>query len=200
MSKETAILNKIFAGFDAGYYDLPPELLARRLAEERVNAALRALAAEFPAADPAAARSRVVTELIEAAGQGDLPTGYEVPFLDAQEVTRRLSAAQSILSEARTELIEADAVASGSSRRGNPGQYLRPAMAAVLDRVRDGVHLAAGVPWSNQRALVMSEKEVPRLSRASRNGARRLHRHSQRAAVPDDPYRPTEHRRPPHVR
>ena len=47
MSKETAILSKLFAGFDAGYYDLPPELLARRLAEERINTSLRSLAAEF---------------------------------------------------------------------------------------------------------------------------------------------------------
>ena len=99
-----------------------------------------------------------MTELIEAAGQGDLPTRYEVPFLEAQEATRRLSAAQSILSEARTELAERTPWLAGRLGEKIRADYLRPAMVAVLDRVREGAELAAGVPWTDTRALVMAEK------------------------------------------
>jgi hypothetical protein len=159
MSKESGILTKLFYGFDAGHYDLPPELLARRQAQERINAAYRALSAEFTPADPADVRSRIVKDLIEAAGAGDIPTGYEAPFIEAQDATRRLSAAQSILSEARTEVAERTPWFAARLSEEILADYLRPAMAAVLDRVRGGLELAVGVPWGNQRALVMSEKK-----------------------------------------
>lgn len=160
MSKETAILGKLFAGFDAGYYDLPQELLARRRAESRVLAELNGLSKGFVDADPAAARSGVVAELIKAAGRGDITPGYEKPFLEAQETTRVLAARQSILSEARAEL--AEQTPWFASRMGEEilADYLRPAMEAVLDRLRPGAHLASLVPWDNQRALVMSDRPV----------------------------------------
>jgi hypothetical protein len=160
MTKENAILSKLFAGHDAGHFGLPPELLARREAEGRVNDAFRELSARFGANDPAAARSRAVADLIEAAGKGDLPAGYGAGFLEAQDETRRLSAEQSVLTEARAELAERTPWLAARLSEDILADHLRPAMVAVLDRVRSGATIAARVPWDDQRSLVMADKKV----------------------------------------
>jgi hypothetical protein len=160
MTAERAILSKLFAGYDAGLYDLPLELLARREAEVRVNDELRALPARYPKADPAAARSRAVADLIEAAAKGDVPADYEKPFLAAQETTRRLAAAQSILAEAKAELVDRTPWFAMRLSEEILAEYLRPAMVAVLDRVAIGAELAPRVPWANERALVGADQKV----------------------------------------
>lgn len=160
MAKEQAILGKLFAGHDAGHYDLPPELLARREAEARINAEAREVATLLAAANPATVRSRIVAELIEAAAISDLPGGYEVPFLEGQDELRRLSAAQSIVSDAKAELAERTPRVAARLSEDILADYLRPAMAAVLDRVRAGADLADRVPWGEQRALTMADKKI----------------------------------------
>jgi hypothetical protein len=160
MSKENAVLGKLFAGFDAGYYDLPQELLGRRRAEGRVSAELRALSAELAKVDAAAVRSRVVSELIEAAAKGHLPAGYEAAFIEAQDEMRRLAAAQSILSEARAELTDRTPYVAIRLSEEILANFLRPALEAILDRVRAGADLAARVPWGDDRTLVMADRKV----------------------------------------
>jgi hypothetical protein len=160
MSKETAILGKLFAAFDAGYYDLPQDLLARRRAEKRVNDALTALNQQLIDNNPADARTKVVADLIAVAGKSGVPDSYERPFMEAQDVTRRLAAQQSILSEARGELAERTPWFAARLSEEILSDYLRPAMEKVLERVRPGADLATRMPWDDQRALVMADRKV----------------------------------------
>ena len=94
------------------------------------------------------------------AGKGDLPDDYEAPFVQAQEQVRRLSARQSILTEARDELAERTPYVAMRLSEEILADFLRPALEAVLGRVRAGADLAPRVPWDDQRALVMADKAV----------------------------------------
>jgi hypothetical protein len=160
VSKENAVLGKLFAGFDAGYYDLPQDLLARRRAEERIKDALTALGQRVIDSHPADVRTQVVADLIDAAGKSDVPEGYERPLMEAQDETRRLAAQQSVLSEARDELAERTPWFAARLSEEILSDYLRPAMVKVLEQVASGAVLGPAVPWDNQRALVMADRDV----------------------------------------
>src|SRR5581483_7046984 len=91
---------------DAGHFDLPPQMLARRQAETRIVAASRAGSTAVHEVNPAAVRSRIVAAIIEAAGSDDLPAGYAAPFLEEQDNLRRLAAEQSILDQAKYDVAD----------------------------------------------------------------------------------------------
>jgi hypothetical protein len=121
---------------------------------------LRTLSEEFGRVDPAAVRSHAVADIIVAAGSGELPAAFEAPFIDAQEELRRLSAAQSILSEAQAELAERTPWFAARLSETILADYLRPALEAVLDRVREGAALGPLVPWDDPRRLAAADREV----------------------------------------
>ena len=160
MTTENAILSKLLALHDAGHFDLPSELLNRRDAEARMIAAARDVDLALRNANPAAVRSRIVAAIVDAAGNGELPKGYVEPFLTEQDKLRRLSAEQSILAEARTQLTERTPYVAMRLSETILSDYLRPAMEAALEPVREGAVVASRVPWSDSRALVRAEAEV----------------------------------------
>jgi hypothetical protein len=160
VTKESAIFAKVLAGHDAGFFPLPAEVLADRRADAVLNAALGEINTQLRAANPAAVRTRIAAEVIELARTGDLPGGYELEFVAEQEKLARLSAAQSILAEARRDLIDKAPWEAMRLSEAILKDYLRPALNTVLDGVRSGVGLATAIPWGNQSALLRAREEV----------------------------------------
>ena len=163
MSKEHSIVTKLFAGHDAGLFSLPDELLERRAAEQRVNETIRALDGEMRKINPAAVRTRLVEEVIETAGKGEIPSGFGKAFIAEQEKLRVLSADHSVLSDARDNLRDGGASVPWVAMRLSEdilAKHLRPAMEETLAAVRAGAAIAPSVPWGDPRALVRASEEV----------------------------------------
>jgi hypothetical protein len=161
MAKENAILSRIFAAHDAGFFTLPEELTKRREAEVRITDELKAVNEQMRKVLPAVVRSMIVDHIIAKAA---IPPDYAVPFMESQEELRRLSAEESILAEARDNLRDGASsltylamVLSEEILR----KHLRPAMEAVLDGIRAGAAtVGSRVPWGDTRALVRASAEV----------------------------------------
>lgn len=163
MTKEHAIVSKLFAGHDAGFFSLPEELLEQRDAERRVNEAVRSLDAEMRKVNPAAVRLRLIEEVIAAAGKGPIKTGIGAALVAEQDRLRLMSADHSVLTDARDNLRDGAASVPWVAMRLSEdilALHLRPAMEETLAAVRSGLAIADSVPWGNPRALVRASEEV----------------------------------------
>jgi hypothetical protein len=161
VAKENAITARIFAGYDAGFFTLPKELVKRREAEVRIADELKAVNERMRKVLPAAVRAQIVRDIIEKAA---IPPNYAIQFMESQDELRRLSAEESILAEARDDLRDgATSLAwlTMSLSEEILAKHLRPAMEAVLEGIRAGAKtVGPQVPWGDSRALVRASAEV----------------------------------------
>jgi hypothetical protein len=161
VAKENAITARIFAGYDAGFFTLPEELVTRREAEVRIADELKAVNERMRKVLPAAIRTKIARDIIEKAV---IPPNFVAPFMKSQDELRRLSAEESILAEARDNLRDgASSLAWMAMLLSEDilAKHLRPAMEAVLDGIRGGAAtVGRQVPWGDTRALVRASEEV----------------------------------------
>lgn len=142
----------VFAGYDAGHYRLPQELLAARAALLRINTAARA---DLPPASEAEAVEELARQLAtadtetDAAPVLDLRRQQESYLLRCAIYTRASGLAAGQLNQTAADL--ADVVIT---------EHLAPVVAEVFAQVTKHAHTLEALDGADERALISASKPV----------------------------------------
>ncbi len=162
MSRNTTFsqTKPLFAGHDAGHYDLPASLLAHRSGLGVLRDALRKAQEDEARFNPADIRQRLADELGESARAGALPAGWVERWFAVAGEQSRAAAEASILSDAIAEA-ENDLVnAVRETADVVIVTCLRPVLGGVLATVRDRAAKTPNVPWDQPRLLARESPAV----------------------------------------
>lgn len=158
-------VNKVLTlirGFEAGYYDLPQEVLAARRALEQIEAARTEANTKYGSIHPGGVQQGVVAAVLANAAKGPLDPAMVQPVLDTTEEQVRLSHWLRILDEAVTQA----AYRLPSIAREHADRIIEEGLRPALDKVLASAYALhskvdlRNVPFGNEAALARADKPL----------------------------------------